>query len=59
MPMQMSGFVVLLAAIVVSRIVNERGYSKLDSDAKLRLIDGFSKTRSYSMLPLLMLVAAV
>jgi len=56
--MQMSGFVALLAAIVASRMINERGYRLLDSDAKLRLMDGFSKTRSYSMIPLLILIAA-
>ena len=56
--MQMSGFVVLLAAIVASRMISERGYRALDSDEKLRLMDGFSKTRSYSMIPLLILIAA-
>ena len=56
--MQMSGFVVLLVTIVVSRILNERGYRTLDSEAKVRLMDGFSKIRSYSMLPLLVLIGA-
>lgn len=56
--MQMSAFVVLLATMIVSRIISERGYRKLDSDEKLRLMDGFSKTRSFSMIPLLLLIAA-
>ncbi len=54
--MQMSGFVVLLVAIVASRILNERGYRRLGSEAKLRLMDGFSKTRAYSIIPLLILI---
>jgi len=56
--MQMSGLIVLLVAIVVSRMLSERGYRTLDADAKLRLMDGFSKTRSYSMIPLLVLIGA-
>lgn len=56
--MQMSGIVALLVAMVASRIINERGYRTLDPDLKLRLMDGFSKTRSYSMIPLLALIAA-
>lgn len=56
--MEMSGFVALIAAMVVGRIISERGYRELDSDAKVRLMDGFSKTRSYSLIPLLVLIAA-
>lgn len=56
--MQISGFVVLLATIVASRLINERAFRKLDSEAKLRLMDGFSRTRSYSMIPLLVLIVA-
>ena len=51
--MQLSGFVVLLIAVVVGRLLNERAYRTLDSEEKLRLMDGFSKTRAYSMLLLL------
>ena len=54
--MQLSGFVVLLIAVVVGRLLNERAYRALDSEEKLRLMDGFSKTRAYSMLPLLLLI---
>ncbi|MFM8398400.1 MAG: hypothetical protein ACKOAH_11285 [Pirellula sp.] len=54
----MSGFVALLAAIVASRFINESGYRKLEPDQKLRLMDGFSRTRAYSMIPLLALVGA-
>lgn len=56
--MQASGFIALIAAIVVSRMISERAYRKLDSDQKLRLMDGFSSTRMYSMVPVLILVAA-
>lgn len=55
--METSGFVALIGAIIVARIINEKGYRKLDSEEKLRLMDGFSRTRSYSMIPLLALIA--
>lgn len=55
--MQISGFIVLLAAVIVSRVISERGYRDLDSNQKLRLMDGFSSTRMYSLIPLLALVA--
>ncbi|MCM2370401.1 hypothetical protein NB063_07160 [Rhodopirellula sp. ICT_H3.1] len=55
--MQASGFIAILVAIVLSRFISERGYRELNSDEKLRLMDGFSSTRMYSMVPLLMLVA--
>ena len=56
--MEMSGFVAILAAVVISRYINETGYRKLEPDQKLRLMDGFSRTRAYSMIPLLALVGA-
>ncbi|QDV46755.1 hypothetical protein Enr13x_66640 [Stieleria neptunia] len=56
--MHVSGFIALIFAIVVSRFISERAYRDLDSDQKLRLMDGFSSTRMYSMVPLLILVAA-
>ncbi|MGB7343703.1 MAG: hypothetical protein WBD20_05800 [Pirellulaceae bacterium] len=56
--MQASGFIALIAAIIVSRFISERAYRELDSDQKLRLMDGFSSTRMYSMIPLLVLVGA-
>ena len=55
--MQMSGYVVVLLAFFVSRILRERGFSTLDTDQKLRLMDGFSKMRALSMIPLLVLIA--
>lgn len=55
--MQMSGFVALMGAIVLSRIISEQGYRKLDAEQKVRLMDGFSTARAYSMLPLLLLIA--
>ena len=56
--MQIPGFIVLLVAVVISRSINERGNRTLKPDEKLRLMDGFSATRMYSMVPLLALVAA-
>jgi TRAP-type uncharacterized transport system fused permease subunit len=54
--MQASGIVALLVGIIASRMVNERGYQALTSDEKLRLMDGFSKTRKYSLIPLVVLI---
>ena len=56
--MQTAGFIALRAAVVISRFINECGYRTLGPDEKLRLMDGFSATRMYSMVPLLALVAA-
>jgi len=56
--MQISGFIVLLTGIILSRIINERGYRKLNAEQKIRLMDGFSTTRAYTMIPLLLLIAA-
>ncbi len=54
--MNSPAIIVLLVAVVVSRIISERGYRKLDSEDKVRLMDGFSQKRMYSMLPLLALI---
>lgn len=56
--MQISGFLVLLATLIVSRIVNERAYRQLSKDEKVRLMDGFSTTRAYAFIPLFILIAA-
>ena len=54
--METSGFIALFVAVIVSRIINERGYRVLNDEEKIRLMDGFSKTRAYSMIPLLVLI---
>jgi hypothetical protein len=54
--MEISGYIALIAAIIVSRIINERGYRVLSDEEKVRLMDGFSKTRAYSLIPLLILI---
>jgi hypothetical protein len=54
--MEISGYIALFAAIIVSRIINERGYRVLSDEEKVRLMDGFSKTRAYSLIPLLILI---
>ncbi len=54
--MEISGFIALFVAVIVSRIINERGYRALNDEEKIRLMDGFSKTRAYSMIPLLVLI---
>ncbi len=56
--MFISGVFVLFAAIVIARVIHERAFRALDSEAKLRLMDGFSRSRAYSMVPLLILIGA-
>ena len=46
-----SGFIVLIATVIASRIINERGYKHLSAEEKVRLMDGFSKARAYAMIP--------
>jgi hypothetical protein len=58
LPMEISGFIALLVAMIVGRIISERGYRTLNSEEKVRLMDGFSKTRAYSMIPILILIGA-
>jgi hypothetical protein len=54
--MEVSGFIALFVAVIVSRIINERGYRALNDEEKIRLMDGFSRARAYSMIPLLVLI---
>ena len=56
--MFISGVFVLFAAIVIGRVIHERAFRALDSEAKLRLMDGFSRSRAYSMVPVLILIGA-
>lgn len=55
--MQISGFLVLIGAMIASRMIGERGYRALDAEQKVRLMDGFSGSRAYSMIPLFVLIA--
>lgn len=48
----------MLASVVASRIISERGLRQLSAGQKVRLIDGFSATRAYSMIPVLALIGA-
>src|SRR5690606_29626403 len=57
--MEVSGYVVLLGSVVVARILNERGYRQLNDAQKLRLMNGFSAMRTYSLIPLLLLIGAL
>jgi hypothetical protein len=54
--MEISGYITLLASMIISRIINERGYRLLSDEEKVRLMDGFSKTRAYSLIPLFLLI---
>ena len=55
--LQISGFLIFIASVGISRWLNETAYRKLDSEQKLRLMDGFSGARAYAMIPLLVLIA--
>ncbi len=52
-PLLISGVVLMLVSIAVSRLLHERGYRQLTPEEKLRLMDGFSATRAYSIIPLM------
>lgn len=54
--MELSGAIALVVSMFASRLFLERGYKALTADEKLRLLDGFSRTRAYSMIPLLVLI---
>lgn len=56
--METSGWLALFGGMVASRIISERGYRRLSTDEKVRLMDGFSATRAYSLIPLVALMAA-
>lgn len=56
--MQMSGYIALFASLVLSRIINERAVQKLTPDEKVRLMDGFSRSRAYSLVPILIAMIA-
>lgn len=57
--MQVSGVIALLVGMVASRLLNERGYRQLSAEEKVRLLDGFSGVRAYSLIPLLVLVGVL
>lgn len=49
---------VFLACIAISRMVAERALRTLSPEEKIRLVDGFSGMRAYSLLPAVLIVAA-
>ncbi len=50
------GMVFLFAGIIISRIINERAMKKLTADEKVKLIDGFSGLRLYSIIPIVVVI---
>ena len=50
------GIAVFLICIVTSRILSERAFSRLEPEQKLALLDAFSGTRMYFMIPFAALV---
>ena len=54
--MLISGIVVLLATALAARMISERGYRTLTDEQKVRLMDGFSTQRAYSLIPLVLLI---
>src|SRR5688572_11578125 len=54
--MEISGYVAILVGLIAARIINERGYRTLSAEEKVRLMDGFSAQRAYSLIPLVVLI---
>jgi len=54
--MKMSGYILWMLSIIISKIINERGYRTISNAEKVRLMDGFSTTRAYSLIPLVVLI---
>ena len=48
---------IVFAVFIILRIVNEKALSKLSSDQKVLLLDGFSKMRIYNLIPLVVIIA--
>lgn len=53
--METYAWIGIIAAMVVSRFINERGYRTLSSDEKLRLMDEFSWDRAFALIPIVLL----
>ena len=53
----MFGFIVLLVAIFISRIINERALKKLSSDEKSKLLDNTANQRIYNLGVMIALIA--
>ncbi len=49
-------FVVLIVAVIVSRIISHKALQELTSDQKAALIDSFSGMQAYSLIPLALLL---
>ena len=46
-------FFVLITSVVVSRVIQEKGYKQLSADEKVKLLDGFSGLRIWANIPML------
>jgi hypothetical protein len=57
-PYMMYGLIGFLVCIAASRLLAERGLAKLTVEEKALLIDRFSNQRKYSMVPLIIMLAA-
>ncbi|XXY53115.1 hypothetical protein WME91_18470 [Sorangium sp. So ce269] len=53
---QFAWLIVSLLLIVGSRVMNERALSALSASDKARLVDGFSKQRIYTLVPVIALL---
>jgi hypothetical protein len=52
------GMVVFFACAIISRMLGEQAYRRLTNDEKLRLVDGFSRERMFSMIPIVVMLGA-
>ena len=53
------GIFALIACIVISRMLSEHAFRSLSGEQKLALMEAFSGMRAYSMLPMVLILAAV
>lgn len=53
------GLAVFAAAYILSRVINERGLKMLNADEKARLLDGFSKTRLFSSVAVIVVLGVL
>lgn len=54
--MEISGYIVLLCAVVLSRYLTETSFRALDDQDKLRLMNGFSRSRAFGLVPILIII---
>lgn len=50
------GFGALLISALIARIISERAFKRLDDQSKIKVMDGFAGMRTWSIVPLIVIV---